>query len=163
MFQHFFLQRLPYIPHLRALYIPHVGHPAHRDPKELALQILDIVSIRPEVGLNYIGIQSKCYEVLERKADDKDEEADEADASHSESQPSGEEAIISDDNDDESEEDDEGSTMETQSMLSADESISSDGEDSESDIAKPQTTFRLREILFYDDKITIFKARHGVL
>lgn len=67
-------------------------------------------------------------------------------------------------NDDDSDEDIQiGNTVETQSVLSADEADLSDGEDSESDISKPQTTFRLREILFYDDKITIFKARHGVL
>lgn len=75
--------------------------------------------------------------------------------------PSGGE-LTGSDNDDESDDDGVGSTEESPSVLSADEALS-DGEDSGSDIVKPSVGFRLREILFYDDKITIFKARHGVL
>ena len=81
--KHYFLQRLPNVPHLRALHIPHIAHPVHRDSKELALQILDIVTIRPDVGISYVGMQNKCYEILEGKRGDK-VEFDEADDSHSE-------------------------------------------------------------------------------
>ncbi|RJE18351.1 F-box domain-containing protein [Aspergillus sclerotialis] len=161
---HFFLQRLPCIPQLRALYIPHINHHIYGDPKELALQILDVVSIRPDVGITYLGIQSKCYEILEKRNGDKDEEFDGSDSSHSGVlHPSGGDVTESENDDDSDEDIQIGNTVETQSVLSADETDLSDGEDSESDISKPQTTFRLREILFYDDKITIFKARHGVL
>lgn len=155
---------MPCVPQLRALYIPNINHQIHRDPKELALQILDIVSIRPDVGITYLGIQSKCYEILEKRNGDKDEEFDGSDSSHSGAlHPSGGD-LTGSENDDDSDEDLQiGSAMETQSILSADETDLSDGDESGSDISKPQTTFRLREILFYDDKITIFKARHGVL
>ena len=155
---------MPCIPQLRALYIPHINHHIYTDPKELALQILDVVSIRPDVGITYLGIQSKCYEILEKRNGDKDDEFDGSDSSHSGVlQPSGGDMTESENDDDSDEDIQIGNTVETQSVLSADEADLSDGEDSESDISKPQTTFRLREILFYDDKITIFKARHGVL
>lgn len=139
-----------------------MSHQIHRDAKELALQILDIVSIRPDVGINYIGIQSKCYEILEKRNGDKDEEFDGSDSSHSGALPASGEDLSGSDNDDDSDDDIQAdSAVDAQSMLS-DEPVS-DGEDSGSDIARPQTVFRLREILFYDDKITIFKTRHGVL
>lgn len=136
-----------------------MSHQIHRNPKELALQILDIVSIRPEVGINYIGIQSKCFEILEKRNGEKDEEFDGSDSGHN--VPASGEELSGSDNDDDSDDDLQIGNVETQSMLS-DEPVS-DGEDSGSDIARPQMIFRLREILFYDDKITIFKARHGVL
>lgn len=137
-----------------------MSHQIHRNPKELALQILDIVSIRPEVGINYIGIHSKCFEILEKRNGERDEEFDGSDTGHN--IPASGEELSGSENDNDSDEDIQiSNAMETQSMLS-DESIS-DGEDSGSDIARPQMIFRLREILFYDDKITIFKVRHGVL
>lgn len=69
-----------------------------------------------------------------------------------------EEASDDDDNIDDYDDD----SAEDQSMFSVDEPASSD-EDSESEVSRASASFRLREILFYDDKITIFKARHGVL
>ncbi|KAE8348524.1 hypothetical protein BDV28DRAFT_88207 [Aspergillus coremiiformis] len=159
---HYFLQRLPNMPQLRALHIPHIAHPTHRDPKELALQILDIVTIRPEVGMSYVGMQNKCYEILEGKRSEKDDFED-ADDSHSEGfVPGSEDWPPSDTNDDDSDDDGAGSVMESTSELSSDRS-SLDGDDSESESNKSRVAFRLREILFYDDKISIFKARHGVL
>ncbi|GAQ07053.1 hypothetical protein ALT_4374 [Aspergillus lentulus] len=158
---HYFLQRLPYIPHLRALHIPHIANPVHRSPKELALQILDIVTIRPEVGIGYIGIQSKCYEIVESKRGNKDDDLDDTDDSHSEGfVPGGGPWPASDMNESE---DEYGmdSVMESSSELS-DYGASSDDESS-SDCTRSRMTFKLREILFYDDKISIFKARHGVL
>ncbi|PLB55664.1 hypothetical protein P170DRAFT_461484 [Aspergillus steynii IBT 23096] len=159
---HYFLQRLPNVPHLRALHIPHIAHPVHRDSKELALQILDIVTIRPDVGISYVGMQNKCYEILEGKRGDK-VEFDDADDSHSEGLGDGEPWSASDTEDDEG--DDEAgatSTADSTSLLSSDHA-SSDGDESDLESSRSRVTFRLREILFYDDKIAIFKARHGVL
>jgi hypothetical protein len=34
----------------------HIHHTVHRDLKELALQVLDIVSIRPDLKIAYIGL-----------------------------------------------------------------------------------------------------------
>ncbi|KAA8613306.1 hypothetical protein PtrSN002B_004175 [Pyrenophora tritici-repentis] len=67
---HHFLQRLPYIPHIRSLYIPFIADHAHGsniDPRELAYQILDIVHLRPEIELCYMGLSTKCFEILENR------------------------------------------------------------------------------------------------
>ncbi|OGM39522.1 hypothetical protein ABOM_011937 [Aspergillus bombycis] len=160
---HYFLQRLPNMPQLRALHIPHITNPIHRDPKELALQILDIVTIRPEVGISYIGMINKCYEILEGKHGEKDD-FDDADDSHSEGfVPGSDDWAPSDTEDDDSDDGGAGSAMESNSELSSDDHSSSDGYDSDLESSKSRVAFRLREILFYDDKISIFKARHGVL
>ncbi|KAL2263071.1 hypothetical protein VTK26DRAFT_8359 [Humicola hyalothermophila] len=64
---HTFLQRLPNMPQLRSLNIPHVAdYPmAGFEPKELAHQLVDIITLRPEIRLCYIGIGAKCFEILE--------------------------------------------------------------------------------------------------
>ncbi|KAB8532547.1 hypothetical protein FH972_025492 [Carpinus fangiana] len=75
---HFFLQRLPAVYHLRSLYIPQILDRASGRPmealtgigslsgaREFAQQILDIVILRPEVGLCYLGMFDKCFEILE--------------------------------------------------------------------------------------------------
>jgi hypothetical protein len=64
--------------------------------------------------------------------------------------------------DDDDDDDDDDDSAEDQSMFSVDEPASSD-EDSGSEVSRASASFRLREILFYDDKVTIFKARHGIL
>ncbi|KAF7593520.1 hypothetical protein BBP40_011431 [Aspergillus hancockii] len=160
---HYFLQRLPNIPHLRALHIAHVAHPIHRDPKELALQILDIVTIRPEVGISYVGMQSKCYEILEGKRGEKDDFEDANDSYSEGFVPGSEDWPASDTNDDDSDNDVGGSAHESNSELSSDDHSSSDADDSDSESSRSRVAFRLREILFYDDKISIFKARHAFL
>ncbi|KAE8137574.1 hypothetical protein BDV38DRAFT_282822 [Aspergillus pseudotamarii] len=160
---HYFLQRLPNMPQLRALHIPHITNPIHRDPKELALQILDIITIRTEVGISYIGMINKCYEILEGKRGEKDD-FDDADDSPSEGfVPGSDDWAPSDTDDDDSDDGGAGSAIESNSELSSDDHSSSDGYDSDLESSKSRVAFRLREILFYDDKISIFKARHGVL
>ncbi|KAF2459352.1 hypothetical protein BDY21DRAFT_189261 [Lineolata rhizophorae] len=72
---HFFLQSLPNLPHLRSLYVPHIADHAHGnniDARELALQIVDIIHLRPEIELCYMGVQNKCFELLENKPRDWD-------------------------------------------------------------------------------------------
>ncbi|KAJ1717281.1 hypothetical protein NYO67_556 [Aspergillus flavus] len=160
---HYFLQRLPNMPQLRALHIPHITDSIPRDPKELALQILDIVTIRPEVGISYIGMINKCYEILEVKRSEK-YDYDDADDSHSEGfVPGSDDWAPSDTEDDDSDDGGAGSAIESNSELSSDDHSSSEGYDSDLESNKSRVSFRLREILFYDDKISIFKARHGVL
>jgi len=61
------------VARLRSLYIPHIAdhpHGANIDPQELAFQIVDIVTLRPEIELCYMGIGTKCFEILETKATD---------------------------------------------------------------------------------------------
>lgn len=159
---HYFLQRLPSIPQLRALHIPHIIRPVHIDLKELAMQVLDIVTLRPEINISYVGMQTKCYEILEGKGNEYDTETDDV---HSEGfVPGAETWAGSDTNDEDSDDDDEGMTVDSQSDLSEDDRHSlGDDDASDYDNGRPRVSFRLREILFYDDKIAIFKARHGVL
>lgn len=153
------------MPQLRALHIPHIARHVHRDPKELAMLILDVVTIRPEIGLTYVGVQDKCYEILEGKDGEAGGEYYDTDDSHSEGfVPGGEDWPGSETNDEEESDEDGGaSAIHTLSDSSSDDRGSSDGEDSEVDFNRSRVSFRLREILFYDDKIAIYKARHGVL
>ncbi|KAI9685274.1 MAG: hypothetical protein M1822_004647 [Bathelium mastoideum] len=182
---HFFLQRLPQIPHLRSLHIPYVADNVHTDadgsPKELALQIVDIVTLRPEIELCYMGIMKKCFEILENKRPDYDLRGDNnallADGigggSTAMDMTHGADGSASDDDDDDEDEDDEdddldgglgGDGDETESDASEETPTDSEDEDAYSTIDdRTGPKLRLREILFYDDKVAIFKARHGRL
>ncbi|OQO12491.1 hypothetical protein B0A48_03133 [Cryoendolithus antarcticus] len=175
---HFFLQRLPSIPHLRSLYIPFLAdhvHGASVDPRELASQIVDIVALRPEVELCYMGIANKCFEILEtRKDHDSRNESRLGVGRDQDNDASGsgaEDAEDDGDEDDEDEGDDEGEE-EAGEETESDVEESGDGEDSESESegsvgvggkGSGPARLRLREILFYDDKVAVFKARHGRL
>lgn len=58
------------MPHLRSLYIPHIAdhpHGVNIDMHELALQIVDIVTLRPDIELCYMGLGGKCFEILENR------------------------------------------------------------------------------------------------
>ncbi|KAL4895122.1 hypothetical protein BDV59DRAFT_174481 [Aspergillus ambiguus] len=150
---HYFLQRLPNVPQLRALHISNIADAKHRDAKELALQILDIVTIRPDIGLTYVGMQDKCYEIMDANRHEKDDFNEIFDP-----------WPVSDDDTNDGENDEAAaSVVDSHSESSSDDVGFSDEDDSDTDSRRPRVTFRLREILFYDDKIAIFKARHGVL
>lgn len=127
------------------------------------MQVLDIVTLRPEISISYLGIQSKCYEVLEGKNDEYD--SGETDDAHSETFVAGPGNWNgSDTNDEESDEEEEGIVADSHSDISSDDHKSQDDDDSSDyEGGCSRASFRLREILFYDDKIAIFKARHGVL
>ncbi|KAL9113965.1 MAG: hypothetical protein Q9227_002099 [Pyrenula ochraceoflavens] len=124
----------------------------------LAMQILDIVTLRPELELCYLGIQSKCFEILELPAGSKS-----FDASTTANNPSS--------SDFDSDEDDDDGTHpsvhhdvhdDTESEISSAEHGDSDDDDLYGgESLKNVKHFKLREILFYDDKVSIFKARHG--
>ncbi|KAF2481449.1 hypothetical protein BDY17DRAFT_301364 [Neohortaea acidophila] len=176
---HFFLQHLPSIPHLRSLSMPFLAdhvHGSNIDPRELALQIVDIVALRPEVELCYMGIANKCFEILEsrRHSDSWDarpeshlgmhggsiEEEDGVAGSEGEDE---EEDAEGEEAGDEEVEDVDDAGVDTESDENED-----DDDESESDAEGPARArgaarLRLREILFYDDKVAIFKARHGRL
>jgi hypothetical protein len=206
------------MPHLRSLYIPYLADHVHGsgvDPRELALQFVDIVALRPEVELCYMGIANKCFEILEnrhfspRGGRDPDDD-DSTDASRSDPQfahpavaaavdseddenpavalPTSqhhslhnhhhqhhlhhgtvaaaedidsdvitdeEEAEEEDDDDDEDDDDEDSDVITDEEDLDDVSEISSD--------SCSTSRLRLREILFYDDKVAIFKARHGRL
>ncbi|CAG8382721.1 unnamed protein product [Penicillium salamii] len=160
---HYFLQRLPSMPQLRALYLPHIHHTVHRDLKELALQVLDIVSIRPDLKIAYIGLQTKCYQILEARSDDNPLDFDDnptTDHSPHHTDDEDEEWVSPQQNHDT--EDSDGDDGGAENDLN-----SSDPDDYDSEVDEEQNAsrirYRLQQILFYDEKVSIFKARHGVL
>ncbi|KAK5949871.1 hypothetical protein OHC33_009056 [Knufia fluminis] len=181
---HYFLQRLPNATNLRSLHISHIAdHPYGRpfDPRDVALQVLDIVALRSEIELCYLGVEKKCFEILEYKSsylrraspspnsfndntigitthtmveDDEDEDHDDGGAAHHIGHVAAPEMS-----------DDEGDNWEMGSHTSSGLGETDEEDDDEEADGQNQQrkAFRLREILFYDDKISIFKARHGKL
>ena len=165
---HFFLQRLPHITQLRSLHVPYIAEHVHAriDPRELALQVLDIVALRPELELCYLGIQTKCFEVLEYTPGRKSSESEDASATHgSTAADSGAESDGAEDEEGHHAADIAhhlGDHGETDSEVASSRGDDSDDEYGD-DAFKGAKQFKLREILFYDDKVSIFKARHGKL
>ncbi len=179
--QHPFLQRLPNIPQLRSLHISHLSEhiSGNFEPKELALQLVDIITLRPEIQLCYVGIGTKCYEILETRPNDIRNGISDAGLNGNHH---GNGAIVidmDDDNEDdgseadeETEDDDDVNDDNTNaSPTDAGDDFTDVSDDAESetesiqegDSAGSAARLRLREILFYDDKVAIFKARHGRL
>jgi hypothetical protein len=157
---HFFLQRMPHAAQLRSLFIPYVADHVHgrSDSRELGMQVLDIVALRPEVELCYLGIQSKCFEILEytkgrRPSVDYSSATGAADSGASDDEDIGHSPAAS------------AQTVhhgdDTDSEIASSRGADTDAEDEH--IVQATKQFKLREILFYDDKVSIFKARHGRL
>ncbi|KAJ9655709.1 hypothetical protein H2198_005506 [Neophaeococcomyces mojaviensis] len=191
---HYFLQRLPSATGLRSLHISHiVDHPYGRsfDPKEVALQVLDIISLRPTIELCYLGVEKKCFEILEYKSNYV-RRASPVNQSHNDLTNTF--GITThthahlDDEDDEDQDDggtahhmnlnmnmnqfgnldasEDGDNWDVNSNATSNVDETDNDDDDQDDERDPQNkkpVFRLREILFYDDKISIFKARHGKL
>ncbi|KAI3343092.1 hypothetical protein F4824DRAFT_444474 [Ustulina deusta] len=167
---HTFLQKLPQLANLRSLYIPQMldRHSSSAPlAKELALQIVDIISLRREIRLAYVGLWNKCFEITEhsdsvnnRFQDDDDHAISVGDADHIGGNSEG-------DDDTEDDENDDGND----SFLDADDFVEETSDDGESEAdsfveaaaGKPPPRLRLREILYYDDKVELFRARHGKL
>jgi hypothetical protein len=177
--QHHFLQRLPLVPHIRSLYIPFIADHAHGnniDPRELALQILDIVHLRPEIEICYMGIATKCFEILENRPSNYDLRHG-SDSHEGEGPPvpmmfpvtdplmSDEESEITEDEEEEEFETglgDEGEGDDTGSEASHEDHDDSD-DDSFLQDERKAPGLRIREILFYEEKIETLRARHGTL
>ncbi|RMZ89497.1 hypothetical protein DV736_g3276, partial [Chaetothyriales sp. CBS 134916] len=150
---HFFLQRLPNATALRSLHIAHIAEHVHDtvDSRETALQVLDIVTLKPEMELCYLGVQRQCFEVVEYPTGQRARTQTDAASII----PDVDDSVASEENADEQVADDDFDF----------EVESDDGPptDDEGVNAPAKPSFRLREILFYDDKVSIFKARHGRL
>ncbi|ORY15862.1 hypothetical protein BCR34DRAFT_507933 [Clohesyomyces aquaticus] len=177
---HYFLQRLPLIPHIRSLYIPYIADHAHGnniDSRELALQILDIVHLRPEIELCYMGISSKCFEILENRASNYDLRHDDGNGGDGGADGIGgtfvpNDPMMSDDGSDTTEDEDDddldggvgpvGGAEDADSENSDDPRDDSDEDESFMDDRKGPK-LRIREILYYEERISCFRARHGKL
>ncbi|KAF3921930.1 hypothetical protein ABW20_dc0101853 [Dactylellina cionopaga] len=185
---HYMITRLPEMRSLKSLHIPHViggidFHKVERQSEELAMSIVDVVTLRPECGVCYVGIVNKCYELLEGEdaagseneggngdngagtdEDDDDDGSDEDDGTDDGNDDDG-----SDDGDDTEDADDggsdaEGSPIATSTVLSPLPPFSPlNDEDEDLSSRKKRVNIRQREILFYDDKVAVFKARFAKL
>ncbi|KAK6003685.1 hypothetical protein QM012_009456 [Aureobasidium pullulans] len=162
---HFFLQHLPALPRLRSLYIPYlVNHSQANlpDTRELALQIVDIAALRPELGICYLGIMKKCFEILEQRPGSRRTDNNRigvGDSSGSEDEDDDDDVLIDEDEDDDGHDDDDDSG-------DTGSDTTDSFEDSELDMSENERespSLRLREILYYDDKVVVFKARHARL
>ncbi|KAF2685778.1 hypothetical protein K458DRAFT_364808 [Lentithecium fluviatile CBS 122367] len=172
---HHFLQRLPLIPHIRSLYIPFIADHAHGnniDPRELAYQILDIVHLRPDIELCYMGLSTKCFEILENRPSNYDLRNDGMNVGDGTGTGYvAHEPMMSDDESEATEDEDEddldggmpaGDDEETDSEASEDAHDDSD-DDSFLQDAHKGPKLRVREILFYEERVEAFRRRHGVL
>jgi hypothetical protein len=158
------------------LYVPFIADlPGNNiDPRELAMQILDIVHLRPEIEICYMGISTKCFEILENRPSNYDLRPD---GSQEADGPTGgmggqgytphDPIMLSDDEseateDDEEDELDGGDGEETTSETSEDGRDDSDDDSFLQDDRKGPR-LRIREILFYEEKVETLRARHGTL
>lgn len=141
------------------------------EAKEHALQVVDVAALRPEVRLTYVGIHRKCFEILEiRGVDDEPETTPVPLDPTPQAQGEGEDEDAGEEDDDdadadggagESDADDPLASMHGGiSGLMKDDNYS---DMSESEAEGDKMRLKLREILFYDDKVAVFKARHGRL
>ena len=134
-----------------------------------------MIVLRPEVELCYMGVSHKCFEILENRPHDEGHGPTDTHSSLANGGPGG--AVTDDEegseeegsDEEEEEEEDSGTAIAPQIDPDETESEVSDHEDSDSDSSdgsedgRSKVRLRLREILFYDDKVAIFKARHGRL
>lgn len=185
---------MPNISHIRSLHLTNIadhphGHGNSIDPRELALQIVDIVTLRSDIELCYLGIANKCFEILENKGvDGRLDGPNGTDPSTLgyaavpgnepltlDAEPDGD-GDAAEDHDPDDADDDDGDVIDLNSVAGESNASDSDADDfageDDSDSDDPDGAdsctrgaprLRLREILFYDDKVAIFRARHGRL
>ncbi|KAF8541526.1 hypothetical protein BDD12DRAFT_731834 [Trichophaea hybrida] len=159
---HYFLTRLPHMQQLRSLYITHIRDTPHLSgfaPRELANQILNTVILRPEVELCYVGILTKCFEILEGPSDDPDLPEPETQAPIA----GGASAAVEQDSEDEEESEPEDEDEDEDDLDDDDAADDSESDGGFAEEEKLKTGIRLREILFYDDKVEVFRARNASL
>ncbi|PNS17929.1 hypothetical protein CAC42_3888 [Sphaceloma murrayae] len=166
---HFFKQRLPNLPQLRSLYIPRYSSPFDApdpSPKEMAMQLLDAVVFNPTMELCYMGIYEKCFEILEGEQDHHRHGVvvSSSRGHHDDSSEDDEEEVDDEDDEDDDEEDDDDQRMFVGGARreSAGE-FEYVGSDDEEDVASGDGRLHIREILFYEDKVPVFRVRHGHL
>ncbi|KAI0113964.1 hypothetical protein GGR51DRAFT_504993 [Nemania sp. FL0031] len=162
---HTLLQRLPQMANLRSLYIPYMIDHHHARPvpvaKELALQIIDVISLRREIRLAYVGLWHKCFEITE---------VEDGSSAQDYNDQSGFSDSVDHSDDDDTDEDEEdhinelfGEPIDGFAEEGSDDSQSEPDSFIEEMANKSPPRLRLREIFYYDDKVDLFRARHGKL
>lgn len=140
-------------------------------PKELALQVMDVVALRPDVALCYLGIVNKCFEIMEGIYNDDATVTFRDSATGPVARPSSpvDSDEDSDSDDVEEDEEDEGNVgtadggQHNSDSDSQKESLGESDDEGEGSVGRKEMNLKLREILFYEEKVSIFKARHGKL
>ena len=183
---HFFLQQLPNIRGLRSLHVPVIAEHVYGtnfSVREVAMGVVDVLNLRKECQLSYLGVGNKCFEIVETKVKPPGRpraSGSPGNNTHHDHLDDGssDEAITPHASDSEDASDDDDSdpgggggvittatnTSPTTADIDEDDDPSSDEEEeTPSPAASRQVKMRMREILFYDDQISIFKARHGKL
>lgn len=139
------------------------------------MQILDIVHLRPEIEICYMGISTKCFEILENRPSNYDLRHDGAgdDAGpHAGGGYATHDPLMSDDESEATEDEDDddfdggmataGDGDDPSSEMS-DEAHDDSDDDSILQDERKGPRLRIREILFYEEKIETLRARHGTL
>lgn len=109
-----------------------------------------------------MGIANKCFEILENRAGDSRTES--SLGVHSAMDPdAGSDDGDDDEGYDDEDDDEEDEVEEEVDTESEDDEIEEDSDDDDGVDGRAVGKLRLREILFYDDKVAIFKGRHGRL
>ena len=182
---HFFLQQLPNIQGLRSLHVPFIAdhvYGSNFSVREVAMGVIDVLNLRKECELAYLGVGNKCFEIVETRVKARGRPrggapsaGNNAHHDHLDDDSSDEDVTPhASDSEDASDDDDSvqgggvvaaaaTTTHSTTADVDDDDLSSSEEEEASSATAGKQVKMRMREILFYDDKISIFKARHGQL
>lgn len=158
-------------------------HGSNMDPRELAYQIVDIVHLRPEIELCYMGLAAKCFEILENRPRDYDLRGDahgHADLHSSGAYVAVQDPMLSDEESEATEDEDDDDEDGGVGDGGMDGGIGGHGDDesdinseSERDDSEGESEFdeglrggprlRVREILFYEERVEAFRRRHGSL
>lgn len=132
-------------------------------PKELALQIVDVINLRREIQLAYVGLWHKCFEIAEPEVGDSistgflNNDHDSLFGSYAGN--TDEESEVDEDTDEEEEDDGNDESAEETSDEGQSEGDSFVGGTAN----RPLSRLRLREILFFEDRVELFRARHRKL
>jgi len=134
------------------------------------MQIMHTVSLRPTMQLCYVGIMDKCFEIQEgnRQFAERGETGTTLVEGEDDDDDDDRRGLDEDD-EDEASEDEGGGNANPAMSTSFDDEEETEAEDSDAESTESEDSeqghsrFRLREILFYDDKVDVFRARHGRL
>lgn len=161
------------MPHLRALDIHHINGKSKLGPtKELAQQLVDIVTLRPESRLCYAGLLKECYEIFEAETcshaggavdapalDGNIMDGSNAASATGDENDTASNGSFSDEDDTESDDGAPAGGVGGMDSLSETESaLASDGESLDMEAESSVREFQARQILFYDE-VAIFRAR----
>ena len=135
------------------------------DSEELGLQVVDVITLRPETRLRFLGIRNARFEIVESRhrfpgseLGSASSEDDSSDSTWSGSHPPSSDEAVDD------EEEIPPSDNDSDVGSHASRRVTSDDLSSRGPVQpEPTTTYRLREIISCDDKVAIFRAIHGKL